>query len=95
MELSPVRARLVGDPGEYPWSGAGAHMAGQNDDLVNVAPLLGMVPGRPRGFPAQETPTEHVELLRLHERTGRPLAGDEFIGRLEKSTGRRPAKRKP
>ncbi len=47
------------------------HIAGQNDDLVKVAPLLGMVEGW-SAFLAEETATEHVELLRLHERTGRP-----------------------
>jgi hypothetical protein len=41
------------------------------------------------GFLAQETATEHVERLRLHERTGRPLGSDEFIGHLEKTIGRR------
>ena len=48
-----------------------SHIAGQNDDLVKVAPLLGMVEGW-SAFLAEETATEHVELLRLHERTGRP-----------------------
>ena len=43
VELNPVRARLVRVPGEYLWSSAAAHIAGQNDDLVKVAPLLGMV----------------------------------------------------
>ncbi len=50
-----------------------------SDDVVKVAPLLGMVEGW-SAFLAGETATEHVELLRLHERTGRPLGSDEFIG---------------
>ncbi len=94
VELNPVRARLVRVPGEYPWSSAAAHIAGQNDDLVKVAPLLGMVEDW-SAFLAGETATEHVELLRLHERTGRPLGSDEFIGHLEKTIGRRLRRKRP
>ena len=61
VELNPVRARLVRVPGEYLWSSAAAHIAGQNDDLVKVAPLLGMVGGW-SAFLAGETAMEHVEL---------------------------------
>jgi putative transposase len=81
-------------PGEYLWNSAAAHIAGQNDDLVKVAPLLGMVEGW-SAFLAEETATEHVELLRLHERTGRPLGGDEFIGHLEKTIGRGLRRKRP
>ena len=94
VELNPVRARLVRVSGEYFWSSAAAHIAGQNDDLVKVAPLLGMVEGW-SAFLAEETATEHVELLRLHERTGRPLGGDEFIGHLEKTIGRGLRRKRP
>ena len=94
VELNPVRARLVRVPGEYLWSSAAAHIAGQNDDLVKVAPLLGMVEDW-SAFLAEETATEHVELLRLHERTGRPLGSDEFIGHLEKTIGRSLRRKRP
>ena len=67
VELNSVRARLVRVPGDYLWSSAAAHIAGQNDDLVKVAPLLGMVEDW-RAFLAEETATEQVELLRLHKR---------------------------
>ena len=94
VELNPVRARLVRVRGEYLWSSAAAHIAGQNDDLVKVAPLLGMVEDW-SAFLAEETATEHVELLRLHERTGRPLGSDEFIGHLAKTIGRRLRRKRP
>ena len=95
VELNPVRARLVRVPGEYLWSSAAAHIAGQNDDLVKVAtPLLGMVKDW-SAFLAEETATEQVELLRLHERTGRPLGSDEFIGHLEKTIGRSLRRKRP
>ncbi|MFH1117310.1 MAG: transposase [Pseudomonadota bacterium] len=42
-EMNPVRARMVPDPARYSWSSALAHIAGINDDLVNLAPLLEMI----------------------------------------------------
>lgn len=40
VELNPVRAHLVERPETWPWSSAKAHLAGQDDGLVTVAPLL-------------------------------------------------------
>ena len=34
IELNPVRAGLVGDPGDYPWSSHGANALGARDPLV-------------------------------------------------------------
>lgn len=42
VELNPVRAKLVKKPQEYQWSSAAAHIAGRDDRLVHVAPLLEM-----------------------------------------------------
>jgi putative transposase len=42
VELNPVRARLVQEPSDYPWSSAAAHIAGRNDWLVDVQPLLAL-----------------------------------------------------
>ena len=66
--------------------------------LVTVAPLLGMVPDW-RRFLAQELPDEEAKVLRAHERTGRPLGSEAFLGGLEAALGRplhkRRAGRKP
>lgn len=43
IEMNPVRAQLAPDPYAWPWSGAKAHAAGQDDILVSVTPLLEMV----------------------------------------------------
>ena len=40
VEMNPVAAKLVQDPGDYRWSSAHAHLVGQDDDLVRVLPLL-------------------------------------------------------
>jgi putative transposase len=38
--LYPVRARHVGRAEDWRWSRVVAHLAGRDDDLVSVAPLL-------------------------------------------------------
>jgi putative transposase len=94
VELNPVRARLVGDPAKYRWSSAAIHIAGCDDDLVKVAPLLGMI-GDWSNFLGQDTSEQEAEVFRLHERTGRPLGNDDFIGYLENMIARRLRKEKP
>ena len=44
VELNPVRAGLAADPADYPWSSAAAHLAGRDDVLVRVVPLLERIP---------------------------------------------------
>ena len=34
IELNPVRARMVQDPGHYPWSSYGWHACGQFDPVI-------------------------------------------------------------
>jgi putative transposase len=94
IELNPVRAGLARDPAKYPWSSAAAHIAGRDDNLVKVTPLLDMI-GNWITFLGQETSERDTELLRLHERTGKPLGSDEFIGHLEKIIARRLRRKKP
>ena len=96
VELNPVRARLVSDPCEYRWSSARAHMEGRDDVLVKVAPLLDRF-GEWGAVLASGLGEEQTELLRRHERTGRPLGTPAFVDRLEGLLRRalRPRKRGP
>ncbi len=95
-ELNPVRAGLVGRPEAYRWSSAAAHIRGRDDKLVRVGPLLELVEDWP-DFLAAGLEDSAAERLRRHERTGRPLGDDRFIGRLEAALGRnlRPGRRGP
>jgi putative transposase len=86
VELNPVRARLVQDATSWPWSSARAHLAGLDDKLVKVAPLLAMV-GEWKLFLGAAT-DEEVEKIRRHERSGRPLGSESFVERLESSLDR-------
>jgi putative transposase len=40
VSLNPVRARLVSRAEQWPWSSVRAHLAGQDDGLVSVRPVL-------------------------------------------------------
>ena len=86
VEMNPVRARLVKTASRYPWSSAAAHVRGKDNALVHVAPLLELAPNW-RGLLARVVRKEDIELLRAHERTGRPLGNEEFVATLEKELG--------
>jgi len=94
IERNPVRARLVKRPWQWPWSSAAAHVAGKDDRLVTVRPLLAKVPGW-RRFVAQEEAEEEADVLRRHTRTGRPLGDIKFLLRLEGLLDRRLVPGKP
>ena len=69
-------------------------MRGKDDALVHVAPLLEMVPSW-RRFLARVVREKDVELLRSHERTGRPLGDEAFLAALEQDLGRILRRQKP
>jgi putative transposase len=94
VELNPVRAGLSSAPSRYRWSSAGAHLRGRDDTLVKVAPLLKEVPDW-RGFLRRVLREEEVNVLRSHERTGRPLGEEAFVAKLEKKLGRVLRRQKP
>jgi len=86
IELNPVRARLVDEPWQYPWSSAAAHLAGCDDRLVRVKPLLEMF-GDWREYLTRDIPEKEFQALRRHERTGRPLGDETFLANLEETLG--------
>jgi putative transposase len=87
VELNPVRARLVKKPEVYPWSSAAAHVRGADDALAKVASLLGLV-NNWRLFLQAGITEQEAEMMRRHERTGRPLGQEGFISKLENTLGR-------
>ena len=96
IELNPVHAGFAENPGNYRWSSARAHLAGKDDRLVKVSPLLGIA-GDWQDFLTDEISDEEVNALRHHERNGRPLGNENFIGTIEKKLERilRPQKPGP
>jgi putative transposase len=95
VEMNPVAAGLVQHPEDYPWSSARAHLTAADDPLVKGSPLSKMV-GNWREF-LTLTDEEELNLLKRHERSGRPLGGAAFVHRVETELARilRPQKRGP
>ena len=98
VELNPVRAGLAARAEDWPWSSARAHLAGRDDGLVQVQPLLGQVGDQVGDWAAfldlGLSEAEHAA-IRAGERTGRPLGSDAFVAGLEQRLGRVLARQKP
>jgi putative transposase len=88
VELNPVRAR----PEDWPWSSARAHLAGANEELVSVRPLLELIPDWARFIGEPDAP-DVADVLHAHTGPGRQLGPDSFVEALEQRL-RRPLKRK-
>jgi putative transposase len=94
VELNPARAGLKRRARDWRWSSARAHLEGRDDGLVEVAPLLDLVPDW-RAFLARGLDDDALETLRRHSRTGRPLGSPAFLEALEARLGRRVRPGKP
>ncbi len=70
-------------------------MKGKDDILVKTKPLQEVV-NKPWGkFLALDVQEQEIELLRKHERTGRPLGSDSFIEKMEFLLDRKLKPQKP
>ena len=94
VALNPVRARLVERAQDWAWSSARAHLAGRDDGLVRVAPLIERVGPIAELFEA-ETDYRPFAALRAAEGNERPLGGDDFVMQIERVVGRRLRPLKP
>jgi len=86
VELNPVRAGLVERAEQWPWSSASAHLRGRDDKLVKVKPMLDRVADW-RALLASGDERLYEE-MRKHERTGRPLGSDAFVGKVSRMLNR-------
>ena len=93
VALNPVRARLCDRAADWPWSSARAHVAGRDDELVEVAPLLARV-GDFAAFLGTEEDQQATRALKMAETTGRPLGSASWVAALEERSGRALAARK-
>ncbi len=93
VEQNPVRAKMVRRAWKHPWSSAAIHIAesGVSDDgLLDVSywrKISSQVDWR--GVLENAQSDEQLESIRCNTHTGRPLAGDAFISKLEKRLNRR------
>ena len=91
VERNPVRARLVRQAWGYEWSSAAAH-TGEADasELLDLAAWQRQwKPGRWRKALQARDDEEVAGLIRASTHTGRPLATDGILSKLERKLGRR------
>ena len=100
IELNPVRAGLVKDPWDWPWSSAQAHITGVDEtgllDMEIWAKHFDKISWKEFLLEGSDK-AEETNNIRQSNRTGRPLGSDDFTRSLEKMTGRTlfPKKRGP
>lgn len=95
VELNPVRAGLVKKAEDWPWGSAGPHVRGKDGILVKTKPLQEIVNKPWKKFLDFDVQAQEIELLRKHERTGRPLGADAFIEKMEFLLNRKLKPQKP
>jgi putative transposase len=83
-ERNPVRAGMVRDAAEFPWSSARIHLGGGWDGLIDLAPWSARwTLDEWREFLAETEFESDSAALRRSTHSGRPLGSAHFVGRLE------------
>lgn len=100
IAMNPVKSGLARRPERYRWSSTAAYLSGKDDPLVKVCGLHEMVDDWSEFF-REGVDFVSAQILRRHERTGRPLGSENFVAKLErildrmlrpKKAGRKPKK---
>jgi putative transposase len=93
VELNPVRAGLVQDPGAYAWSSAAGHLSGPRS---YAGPALDWSvwqdAGRQAGWKkllAQAATLDEVVELRRCTYAGKPFGSPDFLAEMEARFGRK------
>lgn len=90
VERNPVRARMTRLPWTYRWSSAGAHTGGPDAsgllDLETWRALTGRTDWKDELVNGAD---DTEQTIRLSTCTGRPLASDSLLSKLETALGRR------
>lgn len=96
VPTNPVRAGLTTAAADWPWSSVHAHLAGRDDGVVTVAPMLDRT-GDFAAFLDEEENKPAIDALRLARSTGRPVGAADWIANIEAQTKRTlaPEKRGP
>ena len=97
VALNPVRARLAARAQDWRWSSTAAHLAGKNDGVVTVEPVLERVGDFGTFLDQDFDEAQAYGPLRRAELIGRPVGTAEWIAQMEVRTGMTlaPGKRGP
>jgi putative transposase len=80
-ELNPVRAGIVENAADYPWSSAKAHISGERNELLSKNPL-GMNGREWTAYLREGLVEDETEMFRKHVQSGSPLGDEDFLRRL-------------
>jgi putative transposase len=78
VALNPVRAGLVAQAADWPWSSARAYLAGRDDGVVTVGPVLDMI-GDFAAYLGAPEDAAAVNAIRRSRTTGRPVGGAAWL----------------
>ena len=102
IELNPVRAGIVMQPGDYRWSSYAHHVGDRLDVLIADHPIYWALGNTPfdreaayRQFMEESVSQAEIDELSQAIKKGWVLGSEQFMAQLEKTTNRRmrPAKR--
>ncbi len=91
IERNPVRARITRTPWTYKWSSAATHTgAPDTAQLLDTKAWSAIAPdGHWKEMLLHPDDKSIQAALRLNTQTGRPLATDSFLSKMERALGRR------
>lgn len=92
--LNPVKANIVEKPWDYSWSSARHHLKIKTNKFIDDSLLCSLI-NEWRSFLETDINKDEVRILKIHERTGRPLGNTDFIEKLETIVGKTLKKKKP
>jgi putative transposase len=102
IDLNPVRAGLVADPAEYPWSSHAHYTGGRHDRLITPHPLYWALGNTPfaRDAAYAELVRSGITEQQQHNLTDSVLRGwalgePDYVAELQKRTARRVSKTRP
>jgi putative transposase len=90
----PVRAKLTTRAGDWRWSSTAAHIAGEGNRFVDVAPALERVGDFSAFLGEAFDEAMSYAALRKAESAGRPVGSKEWLADMERRTGMTLASRK-
>jgi len=92
--FNPVKAGIVKKPWDYKWSSAKHHLGLEKNPIITGS-LLNTIVDDWKKFLTADLKDGEEKLIKLHERTGRPLGCNSFIEKLEKILDMKLKKDKP
>jgi len=87
VALNPVRARLTERAEDWRWSSTRAHLAGESDIYVDVAPALERVGDFSAFLGEAFDEAMTYAALRKAESVGRPVGSKAWLADMESRTG--------